>query len=187
MKLDTNDLLRLAKILETKAKTADAKAHEHAQAREMAESDKESRRAESGRYFAEVCKEAHRRLTVRAKRQTFTPPSWEDVLEYTTARHPQWPREDVLRWFNHFESNGWKVSGKAQMVNWQRGCDNGFSNWIEKHPEVKRQAGPVKNPRTAPDPDGWPEFLKSLGRAYKEYRFEQEWVRTDFNSSRRRK
>lgn len=184
MKLDIADLERLATILETKAKTADAKAHEHAQARELPEAEKETARARSGRYFAQVCREAHRRLSVRSKRAGFTPPAWEEVLEYTKARHPVWPPADVLQWFNHFESNGWKVGGKTPMLNWQRAADNGFARWLKDNPQPTKL--PVRNPRTPPDPDGWREFLKALNRPYKEHRFELEWVRSEFAKSRRK-
>jgi hypothetical protein len=184
MKLDIADLERLATILESKARTADAKAHEHAQAREMEDSEKEHKRAMSGRYFAGVCREAHRRLAVKTKRTGFQPPAWEELIEYAKARHPVWPAADVLQWFNHFESNGWKVSGKTTMVNWQRAADNGFARWLREHPQAA--AKPGTNPRTSPDPEGWREFLKSLNRPYKEYRFEQDWVRTEFRASRKK-
>jgi hypothetical protein len=183
MKLDIAELERLATILETKAKTADAKAYEHAQAKEFAESEKESKRADGGRHFAKICREAHRLLASRQKREVFTPPSWEEVFAYAHARYPRWPREDVLAWFNHFESNGWLVSGKARMVNWKSGADNGYRHWNEKHPEKPKT--PTGNPRTGPDPEGWREYLKSLARPYKEYRFEQEHVKFDFKQSRR--
>lgn len=187
MKLDIADLQRLATILESKARTADAKAHEHAQAREMEDSEKEHKRAMSGRYFAGVCREAHRMLSARSKRAGFTPPSWEEILEYARGRHPTWPQTDILTWFNHFEACGWRIgqgSGK-QMVSWQRAADNGFARWKEKNPEAQKAPAAV-NPRDTPDPDGWKEFLKALNRPYKAYRFELEWVRTDFQKSRRK-
>lgn len=186
MKLDIADLERLATILETKAKTADAKAHEHAQAKEIAEAEKEQKRAWSGRYFAAVCREAHRRLAVRTKREGFNPPAWEELLEYAKARHPAWPDADILQWFNHFESVGWKVGGGTgkQMISWKKAADNGCARWLSENPQANRQPG--RNPRTPPDPEGWREWLKAFGRPYKEHRFEQEWVRGEFAKSRRK-
>ena len=32
---------------------------------------------------------------------------------------------DVENWFDHFQSNGWKVSGKAPMKDWRAGLRNG--------------------------------------------------------------
>lgn len=34
-------------------------------------------------------------------------------------------RADVDAWFDHFESNGWRVSGKAPMKDWQAALRNG--------------------------------------------------------------
>lgn len=182
MKFDTADLERLASTLETNATVADALAHKHAKAREIAEAEKEATRAKNGRHYAAVCREAARRLKIREKKGSFTPPTWEETLDYAKATHPAWPHADVLAWWNHFESQGWLVSGKAPMRKWQQAADNGFLRWKEKNPQRAQTsfAGVVGN-RSKGDPAGWEDFLKTIPRNYKAYRYEMEWIRNEFH------
>jgi|694.fasta_scaffold97759_2 hypothetical protein len=48
----------------------------------------------------------------------------------------------VDSWFDHFESNGWKVSGKSAMKNWQAGLRNGK--------RMAEKFAPTKSNGTAP-------------------------------------
>lgn len=51
------------------------------------------------------------------------PESREAAHEY--GKEIGMPSADVDAWFDHFESNGWKVSGKAAMKDWRAALRNG--------------------------------------------------------------
>jgi hypothetical protein len=59
---------------------------------------------------------------VRKKGKTFIKPTKEEVLEFAKAEQL---RTDIVdKWFNHYESNGWKV-GQNSMKNWKAS----YRNW----------------------------------------------------------
>lgn len=49
------------------------------------------------------------------KTKVFKPPTFKEVIAYCLERNNG---VDPNRWFNHYESNGWKV-GKNKMVDWK--------------------------------------------------------------------
>lgn len=54
--------------------------------------------------------------------------------------------EQVERWHDHFESNGWRVSGKAPMADWKAALRNGkdfATHQTNGHhkPRINRNAG----------------------------------------------
>lgn len=71
------------------------------------------------------------------------------VLPWTAGE--KFDHEAVLQWYDHFESNGWKISGKAAMKNWQ----SSLRNW------VKREAGFGKK-KDPPDSDDTGALLAAL-------------------------
>jgi hypothetical protein len=136
-------------------------------------------KAECLRNHGAMLREAHRRLVAREKRSSFEPPTLEQVVAYAKEKHPAWPRQDIEQWFNHFESCGWVIGKGKPMKDWQRAADNGFANWKERHPEARTVTA-----RRNEDPEGWREFLKTLKRPYVEFRYEAEFIRSDFAKSR---
>ena len=62
---------------------------------------------------------------VRKKGKPFIKPTKEEVLEFAKAEQL---RTDIVdKWFNHYESNGWKV-GQNSMKNWKASYRNWCSN-----------------------------------------------------------
>lgn len=66
----------------------------------------------------------------------FRKPSLDDATrymkEYCVAKHFRVAAErEAEKWFDHFESNGWKVGGKAPMKNWQASIRNWARNCVE--------------------------------------------------------
>ncbi len=56
----------------------------------------------------------------------FTKPSIQEVIDFfSEKKHDQ---VDAEKFFNHFESNGWLVSGKTPMKNWQAAARNWMIN-----------------------------------------------------------
>ena len=62
------------------------------------------------------------------------PPTLEEVEEYVRATGLQM---DPAAFFDHFTSNGWKVSGKAAMKDWRAACRNWARNEKTMHPPNK--------------------------------------------------
>ncbi len=67
---------------------------------------------------------------VKKKSGGFTPPSQQDVIAYWTEKNLL---GDPEQFFDHFTSNGWKVSGKAPMKDWKAAA----RNWSKR--EVKNE------------------------------------------------
>lgn len=75
-------------------------------------------------------------------------PTLPEVREY--AKEIGMPPEEAEGWFDHFESNGWKVSGKAPMKDWRAGLRNGLRR-TGKQPVN----GHVKSQEIPPDFKTW--------------------------------
>lgn len=179
------ELARLASALDAKAEVAAAQAEVHRQAREDEDMRTEDRRAKSGRHFAEVCRQAIAELAaVRARpANPNRPESFRELLAYvrSTPDIAAWPTEDVQAWYDHFQSNGWKVSGKTPMKDWQAAVRNGFRRWRSDHPAASNG---LKTSQTDSDPQGWKEWLKSNRQPYSAYRHAMDYLKTDFRKSR---
>lgn len=183
MKFETiKDLEALASLLETKSHSAAAKAEEHAKLKEIRESERMATRAKNGLHYAQVCREAARILKIKVKRQGFTPPTWEELLDYVKEKLPAWPMRDVEAWFNHFTAVGWRVGGGTgkPMVDWRAAARNGYRN---SQPKTVQTQLPMS---TSADPAGWRDFLKQRNRPYKPFLCEQEFLRDDFYKGRKK-
>ncbi len=53
----------------------------------------------------------------------FNPPSVVEGLAY--AKEIGWSQKEFEGWYDHFQSNGWKVGGKAPMKDWKAAMRNG--------------------------------------------------------------
>lgn len=73
------------------------------------------------------CKgESDKPIPVATKRRAFVAPSLEEAIAYFPSIGGT--REDAEAFFDHFTSNGWKVSGKAPMKDWKASCRQWMRN-----------------------------------------------------------
>ena len=71
------------------------------------------------------------------KRTAFVAPALEIVKDYFSKIHGT--DTDAESFYDHFEANGWQVSGKSPMKNWQAAA----RNWIRRKSEFNK---PVNTP-----------------------------------------
>ncbi|MDJ0364830.1 hypothetical protein QMK33_06670 [Hymenobacter sp. H14-R3] len=89
------------------------------------------------------------------------PPTLAEVQTYaaTLPAGSADTQAEAAAFFDHFESNGWRVGGKTPMVNWQAA----FRGWLRRRPQFQaanphQPAAPPARARTAPkptDPNRW--------------------------------
>lgn len=65
-----------------------------------------------------------RKKVAPKKEKAMLPPAIDDVIAF--FRSENYPDIEANKFFNHFESNGWKVGGKTPMVDWNAAA----RNWI---------------------------------------------------------
>lgn len=177
--IDKARLLRCADWHDAHAALALAKAAEHHHAGERDDFLKQQARAEGHASYAEIIREAHAVIT-RKERARANPnaPTIEELLAF--AKELGWPQPDAEAWFDHFNSNGWKVSGTTPMKDWRAAARNGFRRWKAAHQPAAKSAA------VHADPEGWQTFLKSINRKPEEYRYVADWLKTEFIKWRRR-
>ncbi|TGE15993.1 hypothetical protein [Hymenobacter elongatus] len=90
-------------------------------------------------------------------------PTLADVQAYAADQHPGSPdaQTEAAAFHDHYESNGWRVSGKTPMADWRAA----FRGWMRRRlqfqaagPHGTSQAAPPARARTAPkptDPTRW--------------------------------
>lgn len=189
---DIADLSRLAVRLDKAAKLAIAKAEEHRAHGEIEESMAQDERATSAKHFITVLHRVCRQMKEVEAPGTFKKPTLEEVKAYiwtysTSNRLPKMPDDEVEGWYDHFQSNGWKVSGKTVMKDWQSGIRNGYRRWNQKQAErtgTQTRTAEQKSRDKAQDPNGWAKFLESKGKPYKPYLATIEFLRDEFNNQR---
>jgi len=59
------------------------------------------------------------------------PKNEKEVINFFKIEN--WPMMEAQKFFNHYQSIGWKVGGKTKIVNWQATA----KNWILKAEEIK--------------------------------------------------
>ena len=89
------------------------------------------------------------------------PPTLAEVQDYAAAQYPTSAdaQTEAATFHDHYESNGWRVSGKTLMVDWRAS----FRNWMRRRPQFQATATRTGTPtparaRTAPkstDPARW--------------------------------
>ena len=77
----------------------------------------------------EELEEKEKKVPQKKESIFFTPPSETNVVDFFTCKNLQ--ANEALRFFNHYQSNGWKVGGKTPMENWQASATKWILN-IEK-------------------------------------------------------
>jgi hypothetical protein len=59
-------------------------------------------------------------------------PTLAEIQAHAADAHPgPEAQAEAAAFFDHFESNGWRVGGKTPMVNWQAA----FRNWLRRRPQ----------------------------------------------------
>ena len=97
-----------------------------------------------------------------ARKKSVAPPALAEVQEYAAAQHPNSAdtQTEAAAFCDHYESNGWRVSGKTPMANWRAA----FRNWMRRRTQFQAAgshgSGPPAPPRarTSPkplDPTRW--------------------------------
>ncbi|GAB3589568.1 hypothetical protein [Hymenobacter daeguensis] len=94
-------------------------------------------------------------------RKPAAPPTLLNVQAYAVAQHPKSAdaHNEASAFFDHYESNGWRVAGKTLMADWQAA----FRSWMRRRAQFQGAAPSSQSPaparaRTAPkltDPARW--------------------------------
>ena len=93
---------------------------------------------------------------------SMSPPTLAEVQAYAAEQHPDSAeaQAEAAAFCDHYDSNGWRVSGKALMVDWRAS----FRGWMRRRPQFQAAPRPGTPPppptraRTAPkpaDPSRW--------------------------------
>lgn len=175
------ELDRLAARLELAAAHSEAAAKTHAEAGEEDAAKQQQDRADSGRHYVAVLNYFAKVLRAREKSKAWTPPSFGEVLAFAssdtvTPEIKTWPHSDIRSWYDHFESNGWRVSGKTRMQNWHAAARNGFRSWKAKNAQRAAQTAPKNG-----DPDGWMQYLRERNKPYREFRYAMDFEKNEFS------
>ncbi|PHR48164.1 MAG: transcriptional regulator [Fluviicola sp.] len=84
--------------------------------------------------------ELHSPQTQKRKTQKrFSPPTLEEVIEFFNEKKAS--TVDAEKYFNHFQSNGWKVGGRTKMKDWKAAA----RNWIMRSNEFKKINDPTSS------------------------------------------
>ncbi|MBI1835956.1 MAG: transcriptional regulator [Flavobacteriia bacterium] len=73
----------------------------------------------------EFC-QAEKQPKKKVKNSSFEVPKLENVIEYFKAKKQS--EIEAHKFFNYFESNGWKVGGRTPMKNWHASANNWILN-----------------------------------------------------------
>lgn len=86
--------------------------------------------------------------TPRSEKKKATPPTLVEVQAYAAAQHPNSSAagEEAVAFFDHFESNGWRVAGKTPMVDWRAA----FRGWMRRRPQFPAAPGHTSPSKTSP-------------------------------------
>ena len=84
--------------------------------------------------------ESKKRKKVAAKKESkFIHPTLEEVLAFFKMENH--PELEAKKFFNHFQSNGWKVSGKTPMKDWHAAARKWILNSQNFTPQAKAKPG----------------------------------------------
>lgn len=175
MTFQISDLEELGNRLQKRRDVLLAQAKEYDAHGETKKGDLQRMRADSANFYASVCDHFSKVLKAKERAKKFEPPTLNQVREFCIEEGLRWPENDVRGWYDHFQSNGWKVSGKTVMKDWKAAVRNGFRNYCEK-----KGINPNKPQGGGDDPPEWCEFLASIDRPYRAYKYALEHVKEDY-------
>jgi hypothetical protein len=109
-----------------------------------------------------VVKETSAKKSADARKKSASPPTLAEVQGYAGAQHPNSAeaQAEAAAFCDHYESNGWRVSGKTPMVDWRAA----FRGWMRRRAQFQVASPPGSAPsaparaRTSPkplDPTRW--------------------------------
>ena len=83
------------------------------------------------------------------KKGPAAPPTLAEVQAYAAEQHPNSAdaQTEAAAFCDHYESNGWRVSGKTPMADWRAA----FRNWMRRRAQFQA-AGPHGTGPPRPDP-----------------------------------
>jgi hypothetical protein len=89
-------------------------------------------------------KKPKRKKIAPKKEKKPIPPTLDEVLSFFKSEN--FPELEAKKFFNHFQSNGWKVGGKAPMKDWNAAAQNWILNGL-------RFINSTNQPKTKPGPN----------------------------------
>ncbi len=90
-------------------------------------------------------------------KSAFAPPALEDVLNFFKEKKEE--AIEAEKFFNHFQSNGWRVGGKARMKDWQASA----KNWMLNKDKFNNNAATQKHHSPKPG-----QLSLDIGKDYSE-------------------
>ena len=66
----------------------------------------------------------------------FTPPNLEEVTAYFFEKSAL--EIEAQKFFNYFESNGWKIGGRSPMKKWKAAANNWILNADKYNPKAQQ-------------------------------------------------
>jgi hypothetical protein len=100
-----------------------------------------------------ISQNAKRKKVAPKKEKIFFRPSLDEVTIFFKSEN--YPEVEAQKFFNHFESNGWRVGGKSPMRNWQAASRNWMLNsqkFITPQNFPKPQQKPEPNNKNYAEP-----------------------------------
>ena len=83
-----------------------------------------------------------RRKIAEKEESDFVPPTLEEVLDFFKLEN--YPEPEAQKFFNHYQSNGWKIAGKTPMEDWQASAHKWMLNSQNFGNQTKSKPGSIK-------------------------------------------
>jgi hypothetical protein len=98
---------------------------------------KEKGSNETGNHSKRNTKTDNNRSTTKSctEKKENIPPSLPEVIQFFESQN--YPIFEAQKFFNHFQSNGWKVGGKSPMKDWNAAARNWMLNFNKFNPPLK--------------------------------------------------
>ncbi len=82
-----------------------------------------------------LANQSKRKKVAQKKERVMQPPELEKVIAF--FRMEGFSEIEARKFFNYFESNGWRVGGKSPMKNWHAAARNWMLNIQKFNPNFK--------------------------------------------------
>ncbi|MEN9655241.1 MAG: hypothetical protein RL311_149 [Bacteroidota bacterium] len=87
--------------------------------------------------------EIDRSIKPTKARSIFTPPTVQEILDYSSLNNLN---IDAEHFYDHFESNGWLISGRSKMKNWEAAVRNWSRNPLNNTKQNRHEKQQFANP-----------------------------------------
>jgi hypothetical protein len=91
-----------------------------------------------------------RKKVAQKKEKPMQPPELNKVIPFFKIEG--YSEMEARKFFNHFESNGWKVGGKSPMKNWHAAARNWMLNIEKFNPAQKKGSNVLNKPKNYGEP-----------------------------------